>query len=110
MKITEEQLNILDSFTCERLTSNESNQMLIGAFENSRGVSLVNSLKQNAWEEDLDNHKAYYVIKNESNDILLFFTLKCGSMYVPIADEELSSKYQKLDTVASLLNAYLTEN
>lgn len=73
MRITEDQLAILDSFSCERLTANEANEHLIQSFENKRNSGLADYLKQNAWEEDKSNAIAFYLVKNVERQILFFF-------------------------------------
>ena len=45
MKITKEQEKYLNSFTCERLSSDDTNKALIDNFVSSKGESLVGYLK-----------------------------------------------------------------
>ena len=81
MQITEEQKRILDSFTCERLSSNPDNLREVENFYNLRNGSLEHTLKDVAYEEDEANHIAYYLIKDADGNILFYFSLKCGMLY-----------------------------
>lgn len=81
MRITEEQKEMLDSLTCERLSSNPSNLREVENFYNRRNGSLEHTLKDAAYAEDEENHIAYYLIKHSSGRILFYFSLKCGMLY-----------------------------
>ena len=60
VRITEEQKKVLESFVCERLTSNELNESLMDSFVSKRGASLVKYFKKHGWEEDKSGNTAYY--------------------------------------------------
>ena len=81
--ITPEQIAILNSFTCERLTANPMNLHKIQNFMSYRGPGLVNALRNFGWEADRSGTTAYYVIKNSNGQIVMFFSLKCGSLFDP---------------------------
>lgn len=81
MRITEEQFAILNSFSCVRLSSNEQHLRDVESFYNSRNDNLVQTLLNEAYEEDANNRIAYYLIKDCDNHILFYFSLKCGQLY-----------------------------
>lgn len=81
MRITGAQLNILASYYCERLSENSDNFTLISDFYNSKNNSLVDTLQGEAYSDDENNRLAYYVIKDKSDNIMMFFSLKCGLLY-----------------------------
>lgn len=81
MKVTEEQVQKLQSFHCERLSANDANFALIGNFYNVRNNSLVDTLQNEAFADDLENRIAYYIVKDGDDNILFFFSLKCGLLY-----------------------------
>lgn len=81
MRITKEQIEILKSFNCERLSSNPINMRLVENFFNRRNFSLVHTLQNEAMEEDTEGSVAYYVVKTPEDKILFFFSLKSGSLY-----------------------------
>lgn len=81
MRITEEQERILGSLHCERLSSNVDNFRLVDDFYNGRNPSIVNTLQNEAYEDDANHRVAYYVVKNNSGEILFYFSLKCGLLY-----------------------------
>lgn len=81
MRITEEQKRILDSLTCERLSSNPDNLREVENFCNRRNGSLEHTLKDSAYAEDEENHIAYYLVKHPGGSILFYFSLKCGMLY-----------------------------
>lgn len=100
MRITEEQLRILDSLQCERLASNSDNFALIDDFYNKRNNSLVETLQGDAFEEDENNRIAYYLVKNDEGNILFFFSLKCGLLYDEFIEgerfKEMKAFYDKI--------------
>lgn len=81
--ITEEQKAVLRSFTCERLCVDPENRDLIAYFKSKKGSPLVYKLVTKAWLEDRAGSTAYYVVKNPKGQIVLFFSLKCGSLFDP---------------------------
>ena len=103
MRITNEQKAILEGLTCERLSSNTDNMRLVDTFFNRRNPSLVQTLQNEAMEEDLEGRVAYYIIKDKDEHILFFFSLKSGSLY----DSHLDANVIKL---FKTLNAYIQDS
>jgi hypothetical protein len=97
MRITAKQNELLERFKCERLSANALNEELINSFTSKRGSSLVTYFQKLGWKEDREGTTAYYVIKNEENDVLMFFSLKCGTLFDPLVDEaEVKQDFQRL--------------
>lgn len=88
MKITDEQINVIDGLSCERLSSNIDNMRLVDDFYNVRNESLTNTLQNEAFNEDENNTNAYYVVKNSKGNIVFYFSLKCGMLYDEIIETE----------------------
>lgn len=80
MQITDHQKKLLSSLRCERLSSCQENLRLVESFFNERNESLVHTLKSAAYEDDESSKTAFYVIKR-GEDILFYFSLKCGLLY-----------------------------
>lgn len=81
MRITDEQRKLLDSFTCERLSSNEAHLRMVDDFRNVKNENLEHALKNEAYEEDENRNIAYYLVKDTANHILFYFSIKCGMLY-----------------------------
>lgn len=96
MQITEKQQQILNSLVCERLSSNEKNLRLVDAFRNVRNGSLEHTLKNEAYEEDEAGNIAYYLIKDKDENILFYFSIKCGILYDLFGEEEKLRKINDL--------------
>ena len=96
MQITEEQQQILNSLVCERLSYDEKNLRLVDDFCNSRNGSLEHTLKNEAYEEDEDGNIAYYLIKDKEENILFYFSIKCGILYDLFGEEEKLRKINDL--------------
>lgn len=96
MQITEEQQQILNSLVCERLSSNENNLRLVDTFCNVRNGSLEHTLKNEAYEEDEAGNIAYYLIKDKDENILFYFSIKCGILYDLFGEEEKLRKINDL--------------
>ena len=88
MRITSEQIEIIKSFVCERLTSNPQNERLIMGFTCERGPGLVAPLKLNGWKQDTEGETAYYLIKTPAGRPCMFFSLKAGALFTPLDEEE----------------------
>jgi predicted house-cleaning noncanonical NTP pyrophosphatase (MazG superfamily) len=96
MKITSEQLKILESLQCQRLSSDCSNMYLVESFYNDINDTIAQTLKNDAYKEDEENSVAYYVVKHPNDQILFFFSLKCGLLFDHFIKPELLDQLQKL--------------
>ena len=99
MKITDNQLQTLCKFQCERLSANTDNFSLVDDFYNMRNNSLVETLQGDAYEDDENKRIAYYVVKEEGH-IVFFFSLKCGLLYDEFIEgdrfKEMKSFYERI--------------
>ncbi len=107
MRITKEQQSILDELVCERLKENEENSRLIQDFENEKGTLIVDYLKQYGLKEDIEGNTAFYIVKTKDNEVLMFFSLKCGELFDSLFDEnEVEEGYEEyLLIIQALQNA-----
>ena len=96
MNITPEQLSILESFVCQRLSSESVNMRLVDNFSNHINDAIAQTLKNEAFEEDESNSIAYYVVKHSDGQILFYFSLKCGLLFDHFINPELLNQLQKL--------------
>ncbi len=96
MNITSEQLSILKSFVCQRLSSDSHNIRLVDDFSNHINDAIAQTLKNEAYEEDESNSTAYYVVKHPDGQILFFFSLKCGLLFDYFINPDLLGQLQKL--------------
>lgn len=99
MKITSEQIQKIELLNCERLTSNPQNKIAINSVENQQNSGLVRYLQEAAWEEDLKGINAFYLIKDESGNILYFFAIKTGLLVKNL-------DIDKLNAAAEFLKKY----
>lgn len=81
MRITEEQIALLDSFCVARLNDDDSLLRDVRAFENSKNVNLVDYLMGDAFDDDARNKTACYVVRDGDGEILCYFSIKCGLLY-----------------------------
>lgn len=96
--ITMEQLQTLDSYTCERLTANSENKRLLHSFYNRRMPHLAVLFQTNAWEEDQRGYPmAYYVVKNPAGEIAMVFALRCGVLFDTGSLKYLMDKKERYD-------------
>lgn len=79
------------TFVCERLSSSVENLELINRFSNSKGNGIVSYLQSNAWDMDKSGEIAFYVIKAKGIGIVLFFSIQCGSLFVPLDEENIKN-------------------
>ena len=97
MRITKEQKKVLKSFKCERVSANAVNEELMQSFISKRGSSLVSYFSRFGMKEDINGSTTYYVIKDAQNEIMMFFSLKCGALFDPLLDEnEVKQDFQRL--------------
>lgn len=81
MKITEDQLDILNSFSVTRLKEEDSLLSEVNAFENPKNENLVAYITGDAFDDDAKNRCACYVVRDGDGEILCYFSIKCGLLY-----------------------------
>lgn len=81
MKITPDQIAILNSFRVTRLKEDDSLFSDVNLFENSKNENLVEYLVGDAFDDDDKNRCACYVVRDDDNEILCYFSIKCGLLY-----------------------------
>ena len=96
MRITEEQCKLINSLTCERLSSRHDNMRLIDPFWNKRNNKIAETLLNEAFQEDEDGVVAYYVIKDADDNVLFYFSLKCGLLFDEFVEGEKLAKLKKI--------------
>lgn len=110
MRITEKQEAILDQLVCQRLSADPKNKKLFRSFSCSKGTGLLTYLYERGWQEDEEGTTAFYVIKNKKNEILLFFSLKCGSLFDPLNEEEIEARIEYYNKLLEAIHADGTED
>jgi len=88
LSITPEQRKVLDSFTCERISTDENNKSLIGLFKYKDGQNLGGYLNLKAFDDDLSKKNAVYFIKNSEGVPFFYFSIKCGMLSDKIIENE----------------------
>lgn len=91
MRITEGQMRMLDSLVVERLRDNrEANALLVRSFENKMNPTLVKVITTDyAFDKDEEGKAAYYVVKTQAGELLLYFSLKCGELFEKLDMEKM---------------------
>lgn len=106
MRITAEQQNLIDSLKCERLSDNDAHLRLVDDFYCFRNENLSNILKDSAFEDDENGEIAYYLIKTASDNVLFYFSLKCGQLY----DRQTSkAQWEMIGRLMKALNEILSD-
>lgn len=85
--ITSTQQQILDSLLCERFSVSPSNTKILSSFQNPQGVMLIDYAKESGFDEDTRGDTAFYIVKTKDGQGLFFFSLKCGELFRPLANE-----------------------
>ena len=81
MKISPNQIAILNSFRVTRLKEDDSLLRIVGSFENPKNEILVNYLLGDAFDDDNKNRCACHVVRDDEDEILCYFSIKCGLLY-----------------------------
>lgn len=94
---TEERRKYFGHFKYEVLTSKPENRDLISRFVSKKANNSLESYikdEDKAWAEDFSGETRVYLIKDESENVALFFSVKCGLLVGENSDEKLSEEYQ----------------
>ncbi len=90
-KMTKEQKAFLDTLVCQRISQDEANKQVIRDFENPLSSPGITGALRRGWNADKQDKVAYYIIKDPSdNQPLLFFSLKCGELHLPLDPAKLN--------------------
>lgn len=94
---TEERRKYFSRFKYEVLTSKPENKDLISEFVSKKANNSLESYikdENKAWTEDFSGETRVYLIKDESENVALFFSVKCGLLVGENLDEKLPEEYQ----------------
>lgn len=93
-----EKRNYFRELKYEVLTSKLENKELISGFVSKKANNTLESYireENKAWTEDLDGETRVYLVKDKSENIALFFSMKCGLLVGENLDEKLSDEHQE---------------
>lgn len=109
--MTMKQQQILDGYTCERLTDNSENGSLLFNFCNRKMPHLADQIMRYGWEEDRRGYPiAYYIVKNPDGEIAMIFSLRCGVLFDADSLKQLMEKKERYDMlIASMGNEHFTD-
>lgn len=96
--ITIQQQEYIKCLVCERMSANPDNLRNVDGFVNIRNHNLVNTIQNEANEQDEDGEVAYYIVRDPEypNIILCYFSLKTGILFDKIGELELLEAKKKL--------------
>lgn len=94
MKITPNQLAILNSFRVTRLKEDDSSLRNVCTFENPKNENLVEYLVGDAFDDDDKNRCACYVVRDGDDEILCYFSIKCGLLYSEFEELKKFERYK----------------
>lgn len=92
---TNERREYFRGFKCEVLTAKAENKVKIGEFVSKKADNSLETYIRDvnkAWSEDSGGETRVYLIKDKSDNIALFFSLKCGLLVGENLDEKLSDE------------------
>lgn len=96
MRITDQQQQLLAQLRCERLSADDRNLRAVEDFSNAKNENLTEVLQGSAFTEDANNTTAYYLIKDADDDLLFYFSLRCGALYDEFVE------YERLESLRTL--------
>ncbi|MCH3987387.1 MAG: hypothetical protein LKE75_11670 [Lachnospiraceae bacterium] len=104
MEITEEQLKLLNSLTCERLSESVYSKKCAEEIVSKRGSQLVGYLQHRGEEEDSSGNTAFYIVRNNDDLPLAFFSLKCGLLFSPSLIDSAESNFNTQQHIIEILD------
>lgn len=99
------------NFNCEVLTANPQNRELIKTFVSKKANNQLETYikdEDKAWAEDSGGETRVYVVKDESGEIALFFSVKCGLLIGENPKYKLDSEEKNF--VSIVLEAKIQKN
>lgn len=101
-RITKAQRAYLQSLVCQRISNDGANRAVIEKFLNYKNPNLPFALK-NGWNEDKKDKVAYYIVREpgEDGEPLLFFSLRCGEIAIPLNLAKLRTAMENSEALLS---------
>lgn len=97
--MTGDQEAYLNSLIVQRLHDSSKNRTLISSFFNKTNPNLARDLHE-GWKDDQNGETAYYVVKDPNNSlILLYFSLRCGSLHAPDPYNRIQADYKRAEAL-----------
>jgi hypothetical protein len=79
---------VMEALHCERLSKNDKNCDFIEGFFSKRNPRIPEKLLEDGFDEDSAGINNYYIVKNDDNEVLFFFSIKCGQLHEPYLKKE----------------------
>ncbi|OOO00367.1 MAG: hypothetical protein ATN35_01315 [Epulopiscium sp. Nele67-Bin004] len=79
-KISNEETPLTPIFRCEKLTDDINNKQLIKSFKNTKNPNLADYLKTQAWGDICNNKNVTYIIKDQYDKLVLYFSIKTAAL------------------------------
>lgn len=98
--------DVMKSLHCERLSKNDKNCDYIEGFFSTKNSSIPEKLLSDGYDEDTSGINSYYIVKNDNNEVLFFFSLKCGQLHEPYLKREQQDLF---DRFARFINGRASE-
>lgn len=96
----------MESLKCERLSKNDKNSDYIEGFFARRNARIPEKLLDVGFDEDSSGTNNYYIVKNKNNEVLFFFSLKCGQLHEPYLKDD---QQRLFDQFAIFINGKASE-
>ena len=101
-QISKEQKAYLDSLVCQRITADPNNEFLLDTFKNNINDGLGENIHRAFWD-DQRGETAYYIVKDQENRALFYFSLRCGTLYKPGVFQYVEAQYRRARALRSAL-------
>lgn len=88
-------LEVMKTLHCERLSKDDKNSDYIEGFFSKRNAQIPNKLLEDGFDEDSSGINNYYIVKNDNNEVLFFFSIKCGQLHEPYLKGEQERLFER---------------
>lgn len=96
MRISDDQLAILNSFSVVRINDRDDFLRQVDDFKNDRNENLVTYIQGDAFDDDKSGNVACYIVTDSDSEILCYFSIRCGTLYSEFEELELFQKHKML--------------
>lgn len=97
MKLTEIEKvkSFFDAYCCEHISSGTIQEIIQQFQAPEYGDSLVQYIQGKALNDDNDNEEKVYIVRNEKEQVVFYFSLKCGLLYRPTKRHSLTTDQEE---------------
>lgn len=104
VSVEELKQEFIEKFHCEKLLEIDNIDELTATFRCKRNPTMEEHIIKDALDEDKSNESRHYIVKDNNDNFVFYFSLRCGLLSKPLDDSQ-TKLYNKMPEIITALDS-----